>query len=107
MTQDKLRDWLKLTDGPWPPNHYALIGLPVGTGSSEEIESRVLERLELLRSPAFHRLLIERSHRPPAPVRFSLTPEDMLSPRPYRVDLPPCRLRRPGPGPHRRSTCES
>jgi hypothetical protein len=49
MTQDKLRDWLKLTDGPWPPNHYALIGLPVGAGSSEEIEARVLERLELLR----------------------------------------------------------
>src|SRR6478752_9972264 len=49
MTQDKLRGWLRIPDGPWPPNYYALVGLPVGTGSSEEIEARVLERLELLR----------------------------------------------------------
>jgi hypothetical protein len=49
MTLDKLRGWLNLSDGPWPPDHYALIGLPPGTGSPEEIEARVLERLELLR----------------------------------------------------------
>jgi hypothetical protein len=49
MTHEKLRAWLQLTDGPWPPDHYALIGLPVGVGSPEEIEGRVLERLELLR----------------------------------------------------------
>jgi hypothetical protein len=49
MAHDKLRDWLKLPDGPWPPNSYALIGLPIGIGSPEEIEARVLERLELLR----------------------------------------------------------
>ena len=49
MTHDKLRGWLRLPDGPWPPDHYALIGLPVGAGSPEEIEARVLERLELLR----------------------------------------------------------
>jgi hypothetical protein len=49
MTSDKLRDWLKLPDGPWPPDHYALIGLKAGEGAPEEIEARVLERLELLR----------------------------------------------------------
>src|SRR5688572_450782 len=49
MTSDKLRDWLKLPDGPWPPGHYALIGLQPGDGTPEEIEARVLERLELLR----------------------------------------------------------
>jgi len=49
MILDKLRGWLNVPDGPWPPNHYALIGLPTGTGSPEEIEARVLERLELLR----------------------------------------------------------
>jgi hypothetical protein len=49
MTPDKLRGWLRLPDGPWPPDFYALIGLPTGIGSSEEIEGRVLERLELLR----------------------------------------------------------
>jgi len=49
MSQEKLRGWLKLHDGPWPPDHYALIGLKVGEGTPVEIESRVLERLELLR----------------------------------------------------------
>ncbi|HEX3150439.1 MAG TPA: hypothetical protein VHR66_20340 [Gemmataceae bacterium] len=49
MPQEKLRAWLKLPDGPWPPDHYALIGLPIGKGSPEEIEGRILERLELLR----------------------------------------------------------
>ncbi len=45
----KLRDWLKLPTGPWPPDHYALIGLAPGAGTSAEIEGRILERLELLR----------------------------------------------------------
>lgn len=49
MTHEKLRGWLKIPDGPWPPNHYALIGLAVGAGTPQEIEARVLERLELLR----------------------------------------------------------
>jgi hypothetical protein len=49
MTQDKLRTWLNLPDGPWPPDYYALIGLKIGAGTPEEIEGRVLERLELLR----------------------------------------------------------
>jgi hypothetical protein len=49
MTLDKLRGWLNLPDGPWPPEHYALIGLKPGQGTPEDIEARVLERLELLR----------------------------------------------------------
>jgi hypothetical protein len=49
MIEDKLRGWLKIADGPWPPDLYALIGLPVGAGTPQEIEGRVLERLELLR----------------------------------------------------------
>jgi hypothetical protein len=49
MTHEKLRGWLKLPDGPWPPNHYALIGLEPGAGTPDEIEAHVLERLELLR----------------------------------------------------------
>jgi hypothetical protein len=49
MTQEKLRGWLKLPDGPWPPNYYALIGLDRGAGTPDEIEARILERLELLR----------------------------------------------------------
>jgi hypothetical protein len=49
MNHDRLRGWLNLSDGSWPPNHYALIGLTAGEGSAEDIESRILERLELLR----------------------------------------------------------
>lgn len=49
MTHDKLRGWLKLPDGPWPPDHYALIGLDRGAGTADELEARILERLELLR----------------------------------------------------------
>jgi len=49
MTHDKLRGWLKLSDGPWPPDHYALIGLKPGAGTAAEVEARVLERMELLR----------------------------------------------------------
>ena len=49
MTHDKLRGWLKLDGGLWPPDHYALIGLKAGAGTPEDIEARVLERLELLR----------------------------------------------------------
>jgi hypothetical protein len=49
MGQDKLRGWLNLPVGPWPPDHYALIGLTRGEGTAEQIEVRVLERLERLR----------------------------------------------------------
>lgn len=49
MTPDKLRAWLRLPDGPWPPDHYTLIGLEPGAGTPDGIEARVLERLELLR----------------------------------------------------------
>jgi hypothetical protein len=49
MIHEKLRGWLKLADGPWPPDYYALIGLQLGAGTPDEIEGRVLERLELLR----------------------------------------------------------
>jgi len=50
MNHDKLRAWLKITDGPWPPNYYALVGMRLGTGTPDEIEARILERLELLRT---------------------------------------------------------
>ncbi len=38
----------------WPPDHYALLGLPRGIGDFAEIEARVLDRMELLRP---HQLL--------------------------------------------------
>jgi hypothetical protein len=44
-----LPKWLDLPERPWPPDYYALIGLDRGAGLPDEIESRVLERLEKLR----------------------------------------------------------
>ena len=49
MNPEKLRGWLKLPDGPWPPDYYALAGLAPGDGTAGELEARLLERLELLR----------------------------------------------------------
>lgn len=49
MNLEKLRNWLKLPDGPWPPDYYTLAGLSPGRGDPAEIETRILERLELLR----------------------------------------------------------
>jgi hypothetical protein len=49
MNPEKLRGWLNLPDGPWPPDYYALAGLAPGDGTAGELEARLLERLELLR----------------------------------------------------------
>jgi hypothetical protein len=44
-----LRSWLELPGGPWPPDHYTLLGLGLGAGSFPDIEARVLDRMERLR----------------------------------------------------------
>jgi hypothetical protein len=49
-----LRSWLGLPPGPWPPDHYALIGIPAGSMDAPEVERMVLERMARLRS---HQLL--------------------------------------------------
>lgn len=49
MIHELLCNWLDLPPLPWPPNHYALLGLEPGQGSMDEIELRVLERMEKLR----------------------------------------------------------
>ena len=55
QSHDRLRAWLGLSaDAPWPPDHYTLLGLVQGTGDLADIESRVLDRMELLRP---HQLL--------------------------------------------------
>jgi hypothetical protein len=51
---DRLRAWLGLPPGPWPPDHYSLLGLAPGAGDLADIETRVLERMERLRP---HQLL--------------------------------------------------
>ncbi|HEY8504987.1 MAG TPA: hypothetical protein VIL46_10420, partial [Gemmataceae bacterium] len=49
MKLDLLRDWLKLPPGPWPPDHFTLLGLPRGGGDIDQVEQSALERMELLR----------------------------------------------------------
>jgi hypothetical protein len=54
VDHNRLRSWLGLPSGPWPPDHYALLGLPRGSGAVADIETRVLDRMELIRP---HQLL--------------------------------------------------
>lgn len=47
--RDLLCKWLNLPKSPWPPDYYTLVGLARGQGTTEEIEHRILERMEKLR----------------------------------------------------------
>lgn len=49
MSRDLLPKWLNIPASPWPPDHYALLGLQPGEGSIDDIEHSVLERMEKLR----------------------------------------------------------
>src|SRR5258708_25446556 len=49
MDVARIRGWLKLPAGPWPPDHYTLLGLPAGCADIGLIELSVLERMELVR----------------------------------------------------------
>ncbi|HSQ56803.1 MAG TPA: hypothetical protein VLM40_13765 [Gemmata sp.] len=54
MDHSKLRQWLGLPPGVWPPDHYSLLGLPIGQCDPAAIEPIVLARMERLRE---HQLL--------------------------------------------------
>ncbi len=47
--RDLIASTLGLPAGAWPPDHYTLLGLPVGTADTAEVEWRVLDRMERLR----------------------------------------------------------
>lgn len=49
MQHELICQWLNLPAGSWPPDHYALLGLPRGESSIARIEQRVHERMELVR----------------------------------------------------------
>ncbi|MFO0804251.1 MAG: hypothetical protein U0791_14155 [Gemmataceae bacterium] len=49
-----LRSWLGLPPGPWPPDHYTLLGRAPGQGDAAEFEPLVLGQMERLR---IHQLL--------------------------------------------------
>ena len=54
MNFDLLRSWLGLPPGPWPPDHYTLLGFPPGHADAAAFEPRVLQHMERLRN---HQLL--------------------------------------------------
>jgi hypothetical protein len=49
MNMDLIASTLGLPPGAWPPDHYTLLGLPVGIADTAEVELRVLDRMERLR----------------------------------------------------------
>ncbi len=49
MDHNLLCSWLGLPAGSWPPNHYALLGLPPGANDAHAIEASVHERMSILR----------------------------------------------------------
>ena len=44
-----MRSWLGLAPGPWPPDHYTLLGLPAGDCDPAAVEALVLDRMDRLR----------------------------------------------------------
>jgi len=49
MSRQLLCSWLNVPEWPWPPSHYALLGLQPGEGGTDEVEHRVLELMDKLR----------------------------------------------------------
>lgn len=45
MSHELICSWLGLPPDRWPPDHYALLGLPAGEGDVQKIEEHVHERL--------------------------------------------------------------
>ncbi|MBY0514997.1 MAG: hypothetical protein K2P78_13910, partial [Gemmataceae bacterium] len=54
MDHNQVRSWLGLPPGPWPPDHYTLLGLPAGRADPAAVEPVVLDRMDRLRP---HQLL--------------------------------------------------
>src|SRR5262249_4677779 len=49
MNDQLICTWLGITDAAWPPDHYRLLGLPMGEPNIERIEEQVHRRLESVR----------------------------------------------------------
>lgn len=50
MSHELICNWLQLPPESWPPNHYVLLGLPVGEANVELIEKQVHERMLRVRA---------------------------------------------------------
>src|SRR5438270_8832841 len=49
MSSELICSALGVSPDRWPPDHYALLGLPVGDVDPAAVEERVLDRMERLR----------------------------------------------------------
>jgi hypothetical protein len=49
MHDQQIRKWLALPDGPWPPDHYALLGLSPADADPGRVEQHAFDRMERLR----------------------------------------------------------
>jgi hypothetical protein len=49
MNDELIRNWLQLPPGPWPPDHYTLLGLEPGQAEPKRVEQEVHRRLETVR----------------------------------------------------------
>jgi hypothetical protein len=49
MSHERIASWLGLPPGPWPPDHYTLLGLTPGESDVQRIEQQVHERLARVR----------------------------------------------------------
>lgn len=54
MSEDLYARWLGVPPGPRPPNHYELLGLPLWTTASEQIEAAAYRQLEKLDQHSLH-----------------------------------------------------
>lgn len=107
-----LRSWLALPPGPWPPDHYALLGLDRGATDPAAVEAVVLARMDRLRAHQLRHpdLVTEGMNRlaqalvcltdPETRATYdaSLEPPPAAAPRPLEVSFVPG-LGPPEPGP--------
>lgn len=83
MNTDLLREWLSLPAGPWPPDDRTLLGLPGGTLTALDVETRALAQMERLRTHQLvHADLVTEGMNRLAQALIALTDEAILANRP-------------------------
>jgi hypothetical protein len=91
-----LRSWLALPPGPWPPDHYALLGVDRDSTDPAAIEAVVLAKMDHLRSHQLrHPELVTEGMNRLAQALVCLT--DAAARTAYDASLAPTRLGAPEP----------
>lgn len=86
MNTELLNTWLGLPAGAWPPDDRALLGLPAGTFTAVEVETRALGQMEKLRTHQLvHADLVTEGMNRLAQALIALTDEA------NRLNAPPAR----------------